>query len=379
MKPVSFSELAEYTNKQLIPCVQGTLKYINDPKKYKSGPNEGKEFQYGTIREIGSGLEIGVKFEADLVQPTSNKGKTIQLQAHEGKKGLSGVYMEIGEYDGKETRTARCTATAIVTYIASGDAAANSGASQPSGGSGQRSTPSDAPTGSKTQGNGHQAGPVKPVSGRIADTLLIAEEVCKLAGRSYEKFLAEELDVQKLAVGIYISYKEGYVHHDPVFGSGPAPQTANAKQAEVDKSWEDEKEEKPKANLPSWKDFVHPKTGKKLGEMEDEKFLRFAAWALTYSGDDREAKAFQSNVLLGVHDKKLTHKIIFLDHLSAKPGFGDGFDLDDLEQALFQEYGKDSKKVTEEQWLDALKRVSEIVEACKEAHANRGEEGGIPD
>lgn len=368
MNPVPFKDLAGYAQKQLIPCVEGRLKYLNEPKAYKSGPNVGKPYQFGTLSEIGTNLEIGVKFEGDLVQPVANKGKIIRLEAHQGSKGLSGVYMDIGEYEGKETRTARCTATAVVQYIAQGDAAANApqtapAASAPTSAPPQHTPRQDAPQAGSARNTGHQGGQLpQPVfDDALADYKRAFCKVCESFGHDPDKIM-QELTAEKLA---------------EITTSVSMASTRGQYGAYIGYLFEEDKDAPP-WNVPqqkakagplngSWKTFVHQKSGKKLGEIEEGKLYGLIRWALVAqpSAEAVEARALQANLLMAAADLKIDKRNCFFLCLANAEGYPSEFDENDFEEVVGAAYSKASKNLSDADWTEILRGWDDTIARCK--------------
>lgn len=379
MNPVSFSYLATLSAaKTPIECVEGKLTALYPPKEYASGKRQGEQYQNGEITH--EGLKVFLKIDApELILPTSKKGSMIRIESKQGSKGISGLYYEVGEYNGKETRTLKLTATAIISYPG-GD----SGASEPPSGTTHQNLRPGVPKSDYSPTKGH-SGEVANVNIRIRDYFNVVHEVCHRSGKSFEAFLEglSSSDLKEIGTTIYLSYKEGYVWHDPVFGN--VEDGAESKPAMEERSWEGDKSA-PKAKVNTWEDFQHPKRGR-LGDMPMDIFLKFAAWAKTLviegeTAQDREAKIFQANVLAGVEAKKLTNKQIFMAYFMASEGVNETFDLDDLEAVLGEQFSKASKNLSEGEWLDSLKHSAKIIAACKTNHADavsHDDSGGIPD
>jgi hypothetical protein len=369
MQPVSYKDLAGYAQKQLIPCVEGRLKYLNEPKNYKSGPNVGKPFQFGTLSEIGTNLEIGVKFEGDLVQPVANKGKVIRLEAHQGSKGLSGVYMDIGEYDGKETRTARCTATAVVQYIAQGDAAANApqtaqAASAPRPATHTPQARQDAPASSSVRNTGYSGGqPPQPVfEDALGDYKRAFCKVCESFGHDPDKIM-QELTAEKLAE---ITTSVSMASTRGQYGAYIGYVFAGEQQSQSN-------QHAPQASIQSWKTFVNAKSGKKLGDYDETTFLKLAEWAYhppqPLAETAVEALRLQANVRLGVVEKKIARSV-FLSLFAKEAGYSTEFDENDLETVTGEQFGKASANLELGEWESMLGQFPEIIADCKTAHTN---------
>lgn len=363
MNPTPFAQLASFAHKQLIPCVEGTIVSINDALAYGSGPNTGKKYQYATLRDA-AGLSHDVKFDADnTVQDKANRGKLIRIESHQGAKGLSGVYYDINEYPaGKVNHRIRTTATAVITYPQAGNTPqSNSGASTPPPATQTPPDRQDAQNPTPHRNAGHSSGE-STVGDRVGTWLQIAEEVCHQISKPFEAFMEglSSTDIKEITTGISMSYKGQYgVYQAPVFGHN-----GNGGMAYD-----------PPSSIPSWKNFINAKSGKKLGDYDEATFLKLSCWAYSVQLDPShiEAVRLQANVRMGTVEKKIARHV-FLSLFAQAPGYGTEFDEQDAETVAGEQYGKASSNLSVAEWEDLLNKFPEVIQDCKTAHSNNDPE-----
>lgn len=400
-KPVSFTDLAGYAHKQVIPCVEGKLTGLKEPGHYKSGINEGKPYQFGFLKD-DSNREMRIKFDNEAcIQPMSNKGKRIRVMAKAGSKGLSGVYMEVGEYQNKETRDIRCTATAIIEVLgAGGEKTATSQERPDNGGS------SDAPEhASKPSASSSVRKATHPVTiRRIAFDCLRAFHVFMtaqkaLAEKGYDVGDLSISDIKDMATsGRLALVKNEIIPHeawsdfkfpgDNGQSVDRAPTKASEKDlAEMpDQEWDGENHgsrtaepppEKPKREPSkiSWKDFVWPSTGKKLGDTPAADLLKYARWAATAELDDDETEAKMCVAMMAMccaDTRGWKSKAgVFISSLGMEEGFGESFNEDDIAAYIRDRFDLKVEDLGDEEAVQLMDdydtTVREIIEKAAES------------
>lgn len=369
MNPTPFIELAALTApKTPIACVEGTLTALYPPKEYASGVNAGKQFQNGEITSGGLKIKLKIDAPALVLDEKLYKGKIIRIESKSGAKGMSGLYHEIGEYPpGTEKRELRLTGTAIISFPGS-----STNAPQSTGASNPVHTPDagyDAAQRSSVQSRASSGdgSPMTTVAQRVVDILRISETVCAQAGRSYEEYLAglTSEDIRTISTTVYLSYKDGYIHREPVFEGGmiAAAGTGNSVAGPTN----------------SWQEASHPKSGVKIKDMDEAAFLKFARWAYAPNpaipeGDvGREGRFFQANILAACEAKKMTPRTVFLAAFASTEGVGELFDDNDLEAVVGERFSKSSSNLTMAEWTECLRDFPKVIEDCKKEH----EEGGF--
>lgn len=171
MRIVPIEDIKQMEDKEVIPAVQGRLKAVFEQKS--------QEGQYGTktmqngILASGSG-EIGVRFENhdDL---SGLKGKLIKVSCWKGDRGLSGVYVDKGEFNNKPYLKVKVTKTGTVEEAGSG------GGSEGASGSGGDNPPAQAnktnPTATQTPSEGNLSPlQIRKVLNRLANFDLMCAE-----------------------------------------------------------------------------------------------------------------------------------------------------------------------------------------------------------
>lgn len=365
MNPLKIAELAAITAPRTpIQGVEGILFDLGPKSQYKSGKKIGQDFQKGKLKDAqGHIVDLWIDVP-ELIQDMSMKGKSVVIMAKNTPNGIAGVYYENGEYNNAPTHTIKLTATASIT-VAGNAPQTPQAALQAKSATQTPTARQDAPQRSSGANTGHPAGE-STVEERVGTWLIIAEEVCRQISKPFEGFMEglSSTDIKEITTGISMSYKGQYgVYQAPLFdsqaGGGRLP------------------EDSPAPRLPSWKDFVNSKSGKKLGEYDEATFLKLAEWAYKTQLDPYhiEAVRLQANVRMGTVEKKIARNV-FLSLFSQAPGYGTEFDEQDLETVCGEQMGKASANLTAGEWDSALGQFNEIIADCKVAHTNN--DGGIP-
>lgn len=127
IQPFPLSQLGAMADKQNLACIAGTITALYKPK---TGTNSTGEWsiQNATLRGT-DGIEVGLWLKDRPELPQSAKGQYVILEARQGEKGLSGLYVMDDDYNGKITRKIKVTPTAELHY-GNPPGAAPAGASQ---------------------------------------------------------------------------------------------------------------------------------------------------------------------------------------------------------------------------------------------------------
>jgi hypothetical protein len=114
IQPFPLSQLGAMADKQNLACIAGTITSIWKPK---TGTNSTGEWsiQNATLKGI-DGIEVGLWLKDREELPQSTKGQFVILEARQGEKGLSGLYVMDDDYKGKVTRKIKVTPTASISY-----------------------------------------------------------------------------------------------------------------------------------------------------------------------------------------------------------------------------------------------------------------------
>lgn len=114
IQPFPLSQLGAMADKQTLACIAGTITALYKPK---TGTNSTGEWsiQNATLRGT-DGIEVGLWLKDRPELPMSAKGQYVILEARQGDKGLSGLYVMDDDYNGKITRKIKVTPTAELSY-----------------------------------------------------------------------------------------------------------------------------------------------------------------------------------------------------------------------------------------------------------------------
>lgn len=282
MKPATFKELQEYKVDQQIPCVEGVLVTIYDPKTgiAKGGANKGKEWtlQSCNLRDDNSDEHRLLITSADQVLDKRMKGKRIRISSHVGSKGMSGVYMSENTYTNKNDeqvteRQIKITATALVEELGAGGEAKSD---KPSSNGAPASRPA-----------AHHSQPdyeLTPVSQRAGLYFDVMEEVKRQVDiRTSDKdspLHKEEFSVEDyraitaVIAGTYRADKGAYA--PPYFG--PASGTSEKELAAMPgKEWEGDKGKPQATEKPqTWREYVYKDV--KLGDKSRPEMRELLKW-----------------------------------------------------------------------------------------------------
>ena len=114
MQPFPLNQLAAMADKQTLACVAGTIVSAYQAKR---GTNANGEWSIQNVVLKGDdGTEVTLWMKDREEIQKSAKGQRIILTAHQGDKGLSGLYIMDDEYNGKTTRKIKVTPSAELSY-----------------------------------------------------------------------------------------------------------------------------------------------------------------------------------------------------------------------------------------------------------------------
>lgn len=200
MRIIPLSEVHEMRDKELIVALRGTITKVYKGKRGTGSTNKPWAIQDLYIKDkSGTELKVSVRDrdnpEDDV--PQNWKGKEIIIEAHEGPKGLSGVYCFHDDYTNPPTICARVTATGKI-YLADEASAPPRETPAP------RQAPPKSDTASKPPANGtggHNAPQQQkePPPPPTKEERLAAEE---RAVQDTKRYLARNANLYNLAIDI---------------------------------------------------------------------------------------------------------------------------------------------------------------------------------
>lgn len=113
-QPFPLNQLGAMADKQNLACIAGTITSVY---KSKNGENSNGPWSIQNIVLKGTdGTEITLWIKDREEIPNTVKGRFIILQAKQGEKGLSGLYVMDDDYNGKITRKIKVTPTCELSY-----------------------------------------------------------------------------------------------------------------------------------------------------------------------------------------------------------------------------------------------------------------------
>lgn len=196
-QPVSFALLGQLAPKSPVLMLEGTLVTLNDVKR-GTGQHGDWALQGGVLKEAGTGAKHDVTFMGEeYLQHPDMVGKFIRISAQDYKGKMKGVVLDERVSNGKAYRAVQVKFPATVDIVQQ----ANSPVTER-----PRQQQPSAPCGDDT------------VEKRVADWFHIYSVVLDAADNANvrQTVLAPE-QLVAITTTMYLSFKEGYIHHPPVF------------------------------------------------------------------------------------------------------------------------------------------------------------------
>jgi hypothetical protein len=380
MKPVSIAELIQYSDKQSIECLEGRIASVF---KQNSGIKNGHKWtiQDAVLKEGNNEVKIAFA-NRDESFVEGLKGKMVRLTPAIGTNGSKGLYWAIEQSKGKTYPKVKCSDEATVEILGSGgeptprNSGSSSSTAQPTSNGGGNGG------GGGYQSNGG-ADPADEFYGitvekrveehlRILGVVNVTYEAMKqdAEGPTLPELTPEIMD--RIATGISMSFRGRFGAYRPVLFEGETPPAPTGKPPHSGEA------------VPKWGDYVHPKKGKKLSELDEDELRDQVAWALTtqVKEDAKDARALQVNLIAAAHEKGLSLKKVALDYLLK--GEEDGnYEQNDVTAYLKENFSVDKfADLGEENYTLIIKQRKDVIKAISDiAEARKGASGGdeIPD
>lgn len=141
MKVTPLNEISQLEDGELVMRVEGEITRVFDRK---SGTKNDKEWsiQNLILKDDSGEIRVGAWNHDDL---SSLSGKKVSITAHKSDKGFSGVYCELNDYKGKQSKQLRLTYTAKIERLDGQQSAdssnAQSSSARPNASGGSRHQP----------------------------------------------------------------------------------------------------------------------------------------------------------------------------------------------------------------------------------------------
>lgn len=340
MDNVTVRDLAAYQNEQPIAAFRGTLLKVFEPKPEAQYPRWN-----GYIKD-DNGDEHYISFCQKHAPDKSKVGKKVELSCYNGQKGMSGLKLKVEKgKDGKEYRKIWITDTCNVNWIG---AAASSPPSkkEPTNTS---ATPGTQPSRAVQDDS--------TVEERVSLYIRIYDEVVNQAGDRFDPAIAKDV-----ATHISMTFRGDYGSYaKPVFGGTTPVQTGDAK----DEQEEDQQEQE---QVPSWRDVVHAKKKKTLGEIAEEDsqlFDRLVAWAYSGEASTKDEQHLKASLLVAASELGLTAGQVVENLRDAHEEWGSGFNYDDFAEGFEQVSGTAFAEASEDELITQLgDECEEVIEAA---------------
>lgn len=285
---LSREDILALDDDEVIKCCEGKLVYLAEPKRGTSRTGNDYCLQNGSIK-FRDGKEIAVLFSGEeVVQPMSRKGKNIRLSAFQSDKhgwvGLKKGTKEAYEARGKkhpEAPLIKATGTCIVEVLNASGEPIDDGGGRDDGRGGDRS---------ESQVKKSDSGNAGRTASRDSSVMTTKRHIFyhfTVLGCVYNAYKAMKgedalpelsgADLSSIATSVMISNMRGDVVDvsrlkDIIKGDSNPQSTESGDGDEHDdgmdggkadeKNWDEDK---------SWRDFVHPRLNKTLGEIFDDK------------------------------------------------------------------------------------------------------------
>lgn len=185
-------------------------------------------------------------------------------------------------------------------------------------------------------------------------------------------------DLKDIGTAVRIAISRGETLGPDVFGAEEEPSVGSFRDVanQPEQEWEADEAPAPAkaAGKASWKDFVHPKRGKRLGDIPEQDLLAFARY---YAGeeppDDKDGRLFYANVTMMMASKgwddyaKLLTNSILMDN-----GYGEKFIDDDIEGYFKDEHGFALSQISNEDALNIIGDFDNVVDGIANYAAEKG-------
>lgn len=385
-----------------VEAFEGVITAIYAPKENQRGENtHGPWIIQNAVLKDDDQNEIAIVFSHPDVEqdPKHVKGKRIRLTSTKGDRGLNGLKIKDSDYKGKVTRSVWVSKVANVELVGPGGAAKKpptSGASRTGGsGSTAQTTGSRQEQGSAVQGS--DSG-VDTLDVRVSHWFTVWDGVRPAAEA---KGITDLELIKDITTTIWMSFKGQYGVYAPIVtGNGsrppahsPADATSSAQRSQDAGSAsangaesgppEGQNTAEPVA---TWKDFVHAKSGKKLGEMDMATRIKYAKWAVskgdspTWKETEEVAKKFYLHVLTMMAALKLTPVFMVRSTIASHPEMGAGFTEKDVFEWLQASYSVDKIEQLPDDIVHQMLFNDNLVDEIIEFSVGRsGGDDGIPD
>jgi hypothetical protein len=119
--------------------------------------------------------------------------------------------------------------------------------------------------------------------------------------------------------------------------------------------------------IATWEDTIHPKSGKKLSDLDKVAQRKLAAWMLCTDPDtlDPEPKRFFAAVAMMAGAKSLTPQSVLRGMLADRPEVADGSLLPDAVAAICMErFGAAPKDLSDDDAIQCIQGVDSLVKAA---------------
>lgn len=383
MNVIAIKTLASWPDGTQVECVEGVLASLWEAKTgiSEKGVNKGKPWslQNGVIRDMHQDEHRITFATPDVAQPMSNKGKMVRISCKVNTKGMSGLKLKIGEYNGNETRDLWVTDTAKIEFLGAG------GEPMPQQAPRVGQAAPTQPGASSVQGvaSGGRSGgcsPASTVATRVTDYFKVLQEVYA----QYSKFEQDPeaplipgltpAEIKDIATHISMTYRGDYgCYMPPIFVEGQAQSTGSTP-------------------LARWQDFLHAKKTIKaskdvrLGDLDDVELSCQIAWALTAKADGLgpEAAALRGQLILASAEKGWSPRDVLTKRIGASKEYESG-DITDDGVNLWSRDKHDCEfmSLDDEQCIRILTSLTgalvEMKAATETAHPITEENNEIPD
>lgn len=329
-----------------IAAIEGKLVSLWEAKP----PNDPKYSpqQNGVLRDK-DGDEHMITFAAEnQIRDMSDKGKSFIFSSSKNARGMTGVKLKVNfdKKTKKEYRKIWVTATAEVECLDGSQSAS-------------RETSERSESRQSTERAVQGSDETSTVKRRIFDYFRILSVVAEAYDAMKDEYKLPEMGEEGLravATGISMSYKGQYgAYAPPYFGPKDDPEKEDGEPAFIE-------EEEKKPSPPGWRDFVHPSSGRTLGDFADNergKLLAYIAWGLSYGGDNKDARKFQANLALAAADLKVKPKAALeaslLEKLEGEPN------MNGLDKYADDTFGVTWDDMTDEDSIRALKDIKALA------------------
>lgn len=113
MKTTSLADIAQLEDGELVMRVEGEITRVFDRKSGTKGDKDWA-IQNFILKDDSGEIRVGAWNHDDI---SSLSGRKVSITAHKSDKGFSGVYCELNDYKGKQTKQLRLTYTAKIERL----------------------------------------------------------------------------------------------------------------------------------------------------------------------------------------------------------------------------------------------------------------------